>query len=110
MVFGKAAQDTEGDNLSWAPGSGINNNIIRFSDVLLLMAAEAEAQAAPANLPRSLELVNMVRNRAANPAGFVYHTYKDPSKPTAGFTTMYRLLIIRSALILPVLSVVRKQP
>lgn len=85
MVFGQAAQDTEGDNLSWAPGSGINNNIIRFSDVLL-MAAEAEAQAAPANLPRALELVNMVRTRAANPVGWV-HKYKNPSKPTAGFTS-----------------------
>jgi len=84
MVFGQAAQDTEGDNHSWAPGSGINNNIIRFSDVLL-MAAEAESQASPANLPRALELVNMARSRAANPDGWV-HTYKDPSKPTAGFT------------------------
>jgi len=83
MVFGNAAQDTEGDMLSWAPGSGINNNIIRFSDVLL-MAAEAQAQTG--GLPRALQLVNLVRNRAANPAGFVYK-YKDPSKPTSGFST-----------------------
>jgi hypothetical protein len=83
MVFGQAAQDTEGDMLSWAPGSGINNNIIRFSDVLL-MAAEAEAQAG--SLPRALELVNMVRERAAKPVGFVYK-YKDAAKPTGGFST-----------------------
>jgi hypothetical protein len=83
MVFGNAAQDSEGDMLSWAPGSGINNNIIRFSDVLL-MAAEAEAQTG--GLPRALALVNMVRNRAANPVGFVYQ-YKDPDKPTGGFST-----------------------
>jgi hypothetical protein len=43
MVYGQAMQAVEGDNHSWAPGSGINNNTIRFSDVLL-MAAEAEAQ------------------------------------------------------------------
>ncbi len=30
--------------------------------------------------------VNIVRNRAANPAGFV-HTYIDNSKPQGGFTT-----------------------
>lgn len=83
MVFGNAVQDTEGDMLSWAPGSGINNNIIRFSDVLL-MAAEAEAQTG--GLPRALELVNMVRSRAAKPVGFVYK-YKDPAKPTGGFST-----------------------
>jgi hypothetical protein len=83
MVFGNAVQDTEGDILSWAPGSGINNNIIRFSDVLL-MAAEAQAQTG--GLQRALELVNMVRNRAAKPVGFVYK-YKNPDKPTAGFST-----------------------
>jgi hypothetical protein len=84
MVYGQATQDSEGDNHSWAPGSGINNNIIRFSDVLL-MAAEAQAQTD--NLPRALILVNLVRSRAANPAGWVYK-YKDPSKPTAGFTNV----------------------
>ncbi|WP_454802783.1 RagB/SusD family nutrient uptake outer membrane protein [Mucilaginibacter phyllosphaerae] len=83
MVFGQAAQDTEGDMLSWAPGSGINNNIIRFSDVLL-MAAEAEAQTG--GLTKALALVNMVRDRASNPVGFVYQ-YKNPDKPTAGFST-----------------------
>ncbi|MES2266665.1 MAG: RagB/SusD family nutrient uptake outer membrane protein [Bacteroidota bacterium] len=83
MVFGQATQDTEGDMLSWAPGSGINNNIIRFADVLL-MAAEAEAQTG--GLQRALELVNLVRERAAKPVGFVYK-YKDPSKPTAGFSS-----------------------
>jgi hypothetical protein len=84
MVYGQATQDSEGDNHSWAPGSGINNNIIRFSDVLL-MAAEAQAQTD--NLPRALVLVNLVRSRAANPASWVYK-YKDQSKPTAGFTNV----------------------
>jgi hypothetical protein len=49
------------------------------------MAAEAQAQTD--NLPRALILVNMVRSRAANPSGWVYK-YKDPSKPTAGFTNV----------------------
>ncbi|TWR26745.1 RagB/SusD family nutrient uptake outer membrane protein [Mucilaginibacter achroorhodeus] len=82
MVYGQAAQGTEGDGHSWAPGSGINNNIIRFADVLLM---DAETQAQTGNLFRAMELVNMVRARAANPAGWVYQ-YKDPDKPTAGFS------------------------
>ena len=81
-VYGQAEQDTNGDNTSWAPGSGINYNLIRFADVLL-MAAEVEAQLG--NLTKAEDYVNMVRNRAANPDGWV-HTYKDNDKPTAGFT------------------------
>ena len=46
----------------------MNFNIIRFADVLL-MAAEAEIEAG--SLAKALEYVNLVRNRAANPAGFV---------------------------------------
>ena len=37
-------------------------------------------------LDAAQDLVNIVRNRAANPAGFV-HTYIDNSKPQGGFTT-----------------------
>jgi hypothetical protein len=57
------------DNSSWTPGyTAINYTIIRFADVLL-MAAEAEIEVgSPA---RAKELVNYVRKRAANPAGFV---------------------------------------
>ena len=57
------------DNSSWTPGyTAINYTIIRFADVLL-MAAEAEIEVgSPA---RAKELVNYVRARAANPAGFV---------------------------------------
>jgi hypothetical protein len=81
-VYGQAEQTTNGDNLSWAPGSGINYNVIRYADVLL-MAAEAEAQLG--NLIQAESYVNMVRNRAANPEGFV-HTYADDADPTGGFT------------------------
>jgi hypothetical protein len=81
-VYGQAEQETNGDNTSWAPGSGINYNLIRFADVLL-MAAEVEAQLG--NFAAAEEYVNMVRSRAANTTGWV-HTYKDDTDPTAGFT------------------------
>jgi hypothetical protein len=58
-------------------------NIIRFADVLL-WAAECEAMVE--SLSKAEEYVNMIRNRAANPAGFV-HTYIDNSKPLSGFTS-----------------------
>lgn len=81
-VYGQAAQNSDGDNHSWAPGSGINYNLIRYADVLL-MAAEAEAQTG--DIVKAEDLVNQVRNRAANPAGWV-HKYVNPENPTAGFT------------------------
>ena len=57
------------DNSSWTPGyTAINYTIIRFADVLL-MAAEAEIEAGSPD--RAKQLVNYVRARAANPAGFV---------------------------------------
>ncbi|MEO6548466.1 MAG: RagB/SusD family nutrient uptake outer membrane protein [Ferruginibacter sp.] len=55
----------------WAPTemSAINVNLIRFAEVLL-WAAECElAVGTPAN---ALALVNRVRNRAADPTGWVY--------------------------------------
>lgn len=71
------------DNTSWTAGyTAINYNIIRFADVLL-MAAEAEVEIG--SLDKAETYVNMVRNRAANPAGMV-HTYIDPNDPTKGFT------------------------
>jgi hypothetical protein len=81
-VYSQAAQATEGDQHSYGPGSGINYILIRFADVLL-MAAEAEAQLN--NLSKAEDYVNMVRNRAANPAGFVYQ-YVDDNNPLGGFS------------------------
>src|SRR5690606_39909700 len=65
-----------------APVTAINVLLIRFADVLL-MAAEAEAQAG--NLSQAREYVNRVRRRAANPAGFTYK-YLNPSAPMQGFS------------------------
>ena len=56
--------------------------MIRFADVLL-WAAECEVEVG--SLAKAEEYVNIVRARAANPAGMV-HTYIDPTKPTGGFT------------------------
>ena len=57
------------DNSSWTPGyTAINYTIIRYADVLL-MAAEAEIEVG--SLGTALGYINQVRNRAANPAGFV---------------------------------------
>ncbi|TWI98682.1 putative outer membrane starch-binding protein [Mucilaginibacter frigoritolerans] len=82
-VYTQAEQNTNGDQHSWGPGTAVNYNIIRFADVILL-AAEAEAQLG--NLTKAETYVNMVRNRAANPGGFVYQ-YLDNSNPTNGYST-----------------------
>jgi starch-binding outer membrane protein, SusD/RagB family len=82
-VYTQAEQNVNGDQHSWGPGSSVNYCIIRFADVLLL-AAEAEAQLG--NLQKAQDYVNMVRNRAANPDGFVYQ-YIDNSNPLNGVST-----------------------
>jgi hypothetical protein len=65
-------------------GGATNNplNLIRFADVLL-WAAECEVEVG--SLQKAEDYVNIVRARAANPAGFV-KTYIDPSNPLLGFT------------------------
>ena len=55
---------------SWAPGTGVDYPAMRFADVLL-MAAEAELEADGGTMQRALDHVNAVRERAANPEGFV---------------------------------------
>ena len=82
-VYTQANQTTDGDQHSYGPGTAVNYNIIRFADVLL-MAAEAEAQLG--NLAKAENYVNMVRARAANPAGFVFK-YADDNNPTGGYST-----------------------
>lgn len=66
------------DNSTWTPGyTALNFTIIRFADVLL-MAAEAEIEAG--SLEKAREYTNMVRRRAANPAGFVMQDGKPAAK------------------------------
>jgi len=65
------AEETGGqvDKSSWTPGYDAQNvTIIRFADVLL-MSAEAEVELG--NLEAARALVNKVRTRAKDPAGFV---------------------------------------
>ena len=57
------------DGSSWTSGYiALNNNLMRFAEVLL-MAAETEVEVG--SLEKAREYVNMLRNRAKNPAGFV---------------------------------------
>jgi len=69
-----------------------NVNLCRFADVIL-WAAECEAQGS--NLDQAETYVNMVRARAANPAGFVYlnatynastSTYSPQTTPGANYS------------------------
>ena len=80
-IYRQATQDIYADQSSWAPGTAINVHIIRFADVLL-MGAEAEAQAG--SVSTAMEYVNRVRERAANPDGFLKE-YIDEDDPLAGF-------------------------
>lgn len=69
FVYYKADKGSLQDNSSWTPGyTAINFPIIRFADVLL-MAAEAEIEVG--SLTTALDYINQVRERAANPQGFV---------------------------------------
>jgi starch-binding outer membrane protein, SusD/RagB family len=79
FIWSKAEESTGVDKSSWTPGyTALNFPIIRFADVLL-MAAEAEIEAG--NPMKARDYVNMVRKRAANPAGFV----RDGGAPAANY-------------------------
>lgn len=69
FAYYKSDKGTLQDNSSWTPGyTAINFPVIRFADVLL-MAAEAEIEVG--SLATAQEYINRVRERAANPEGFV---------------------------------------
>jgi starch-binding outer membrane protein, SusD/RagB family len=69
FTYYKSDKGSLQDNSSWTPGyTALNFPIIRYADVLL-MAAEAEIEVG--SLTKALEYTNLVRARAANPAGFV---------------------------------------
>jgi hypothetical protein len=82
-IYMQATQDLYADQNSWAPGTAINWNVIRFADALL-MAAEAEAKLG--NLDQAQAHVNQVRARAADPVNYIY-TYIDEDDPLKGYTT-----------------------
>jgi hypothetical protein len=69
QVYKKSQEGTLTDISSWTSGLTANGyRMIRFADVLLL-AAECEIEAG--SLANARNLVNQVRARAANPAGWV---------------------------------------
>jgi len=51
------------------PDHALNTDLMRFADVLLM---DAECEVEIGSLDQAEVYVNMVRNRAANPAGWVY--------------------------------------
>jgi len=86
-VYYKAAQGATADTYEgWAGHQSTANsyNAIRFADVLLW---DAEVEVEIGDLQKAENLVNRVRQRAADPTGWV-HTYKDPSNPTGGYTNI----------------------
>ncbi|MCE7065172.1 RagB/SusD family nutrient uptake outer membrane protein [Dyadobacter sp. CY326] len=83
-IYWQATQDIYADQSTWAPGTAINYNVIRFADVLL-MAAEAEAQLG--NFAQSQTYTNLVRARAADPVN-ILRKYKNDADPLAGFSTV----------------------
>lgn len=84
-VYWQYNQDKYKDANSWAPGSAININLIRYADVLLL-AAEAEAGAASGSLDKAEAYVNQVRVRAGNAQTKVYK-YLNDATPMGGFSS-----------------------
>ena len=81
-IFYKADKDKLAETNGWDYITADNYDMIRFADVLLL-AAECEVEAG--SLANAESYVNIVRARAANPAGWV-KTYKDPNNPSTGST------------------------
>ena len=82
-IYYKSQEGKYIDNNGWSSLTANNINLIRYADVLL-WAAETEIESG--SLDQAEIYVNMIRNRAANPAGWV-HTYVDPNDPSKGFTT-----------------------
>lgn len=80
FIWTKAEEASGGvDKSSWTPGYWAQNiPIIRFADVIL-MAAECEVEVG--SLEQARTYVNMIRARAADPAGFVM----DEGSPAANY-------------------------
>ena len=75
-IWRRANQTIGSNQNSWAPGTGVDYPAMRFADVLL-MAAEAELQSGNGSMQQALDYVNMVRERAANPDGYVSNSMNE---------------------------------
>ncbi len=84
-VYWKADADKGAEVIDgWQYASGINYNMIRFSDVLLW---DAECEVEIGSLQKAEDLVNVVRARAANPADFL-KKYVNDADPSQGFSNV----------------------
>ncbi len=73
QIYWRALESTEADHNSWAPGTSINYDAMRYADVLL-MSAEAKAQTGDLEAARGF--VNDVRDRMINnPENWVNNSY-----------------------------------
>jgi starch-binding outer membrane protein, SusD/RagB family len=69
MVYKKSEEGKYTEVDSWTSGFTANGyRMVRYADILLLIA---ECQIETGDLPGALVNINLVRNRAANPDGFV---------------------------------------
>ncbi len=69
FVYYASQEGSLSDGTSWTRGYGsMNYNILRFSDVLLMLA---EAEIETDNVDAGRTLINQVRARAANPDGWI---------------------------------------
>lgn len=68
-VFTKSEKSKLADKSFWTSGvTATNYTLIRFADVILMLA---ECEVETGSLEKARQLVNEIRTRAANPAGFV---------------------------------------
>lgn len=71
QVYQKSQERTYTDISSWTSGYTANGyRMIRFSDVLLMLA-ETQIEGTPQDLEAARANINLVRERAANPVGWV---------------------------------------
>jgi len=74
QVYKKSQEGSLTSTDSWTSGYTANGyRMIRYADVLL-MIAECQIEGAALDLPGALANINLVRNRAANPDGYVYES------------------------------------
>jgi starch-binding outer membrane protein, SusD/RagB family len=83
QVYKKSQEGSLTSTDSWTSGYTANGyRMIRYADVLL-MIAECQIEGSPMDLAGALDNINQIRNRAANPAGYVYES--DGTTPAATY-------------------------
>ncbi len=84
QVYKKSQEGKYTEVGNWTSGWTANGyRMIRYADVLL-MIAECQIEGTPMDLPGALANINLVRNRAKNPAGYVMES--DGTTPAANYS------------------------